>query len=93
MKIDKQKAIESLEKLWIGSKVCPVCLNSVWIINDELLEIRRWEGGGLTIGSPVYPYLSVTCNKCGYTHFLNAVILRLIDTCLNQESVQEVART
>ena len=35
-------------------------------------------GGGLVVGGPVYPLVVVTCATCGYTVFVNAIKVGIV---------------
>jgi hypothetical protein len=36
-------------------------------------------GGAILSGGPVYPYVVVACQGCGYTLFFNAVVMGLAE--------------
>ena len=78
--LDREKAIEWLEKHWKGTKACPICASNTWAIGEKPVEVRDFRGGGLFVGGPVYPLLIVTCQTCGNTLFFNALVARLLKT-------------
>lgn len=55
-------------------KKCPNCKNKGWVVPTEIVQIFRFSGGGLQIGGPIYPFILLICNKCGYTEFYNAAV-------------------
>lgn len=59
---------------------CNVCGNNNWIINDTIWEIREFNGGNFVLGgnSSIMPMISISCSKCGNTHFLNAIKLGIV---------------
>jgi ribosomal protein S27AE len=59
---------------------CGVCGNNNWIINDTIWEIREFNGGDFVLGgnTSLMPMISISCSKCGNTHFLNAIKLGVI---------------
>ena len=59
---------------------CGICGNNDWIINDTIWEIREFNGGDFILGgnSSIMPMISISCSKCGNTHFLNAIKLGVI---------------
>ena len=82
---NKEKALIWINQNWRGDKRCPICLNSNWAMNENLTEVRPFQGGSLILGGQLYPFLLVTCNVCGYTHFFNAVIAGVINPHIQQE--------
>ena len=78
-KVDEQKTLDWLNKHWVGSKACPVCTNTKWGVSDDIVEIRPFRGGSLTLGGPLYPLIVVTCDTCGHTLFFNAKMLGLVE--------------
>ena len=76
-KLDTEKAIAWLNKHW-QHRACPVCDNTSWSISDELVEVRPYKGGGLTVGGSLYPFMVVTCGTCGNTLLFNAVLAGLV---------------
>jgi len=77
-KIDVQKIVDWLNRQWQGPKVCPICKNNNWSISEKLLELREFHGGGLVVGGPVYPLISITCKVCGHTLLFNAIVAGLL---------------
>ena len=59
--------------------MCPVCMNNQWSASDELLEMRPYRGGNLVTGGSIYPFIVVTCSRCGHTLFFNAVLAGLLE--------------
>lgn len=39
-KFDTEKALEWLDKHWVGGRICAVCQNNGWVVADELMEMR-----------------------------------------------------
>lgn len=63
---------------WVNSKTpligkCSVCGHREWTILDDILEVRPFNGGGMVIGGPVYPYVALFCTNCTNTQFLSAI--------------------
>lgn len=73
-KFDTEKAIAWFDKHWKPIRNCTVCLNNSWVVSDELMEMRPFNGGTLVTGGPIYPFIVVTCGTCGHTLFFNAVL-------------------
>lgn len=78
-KLDTDKALAWLAKHWDKSHDCPICGSDNWTISDDVVEVRRFRGGALGVGGPLYPYLVVTCSTCGHTHFFNALVAGLVE--------------
>ena len=50
-----------------------------WQITDRIFELREFHGGNLVLGAHqrVLPVIPMSCGRCGYTRFLNAIHLGL----------------
>lgn len=59
---------------------CTLCGERRWIIIDELLEVRPFTGGGLTVGGSLYPFVGVACQNCGNTQFVSAILSGVIES-------------
>ena len=67
------------EKLSKGR--CPMCSQSSWTADKNLFELRAFHGGNMVIGSgPIMPLVVLTCNNCGWTSFVNALISKLVES-------------
>ena len=92
-KLNSEEAVKWLDKKWAGDRKCPICSQKNWKIGDPL-ETRKFTGGGLNIGAPLYVFFPVTCTNCGNTVFINAVSAELApsaesETELNKDAVEE----
>lgn len=77
-KEDIQKAIAWIDEHWTGQKACPICQNTRWGVADLIGEVQMTTlDGGLT--GKAYPLIIVTCQTCGYTVLLNALVVGLIE--------------
>jgi hypothetical protein len=77
---------EQHEKLtkFVGAKwrppfTCPYCQTNNWNITHEVFQLTEFSTGGLVIGGPVVPLAPVTCNNCGHTVLLNALIAGVVE--------------
>lgn len=59
-------------------KPCSLCQANSWTLSDTVWEMREFQGGSLYVGGPVLPVIAITCNQCGNTHFLNAIVARAV---------------
>ena len=76
---EKQKIADWLKERSQGANpVCPVCGDPHWFIADHLVQPITYSGGGLSIGGPGYPQAMLVSAKCGYTRFLNAVVIGIV---------------
>lgn len=79
MKIDEKKLLEELNKLWIN-KQCPICNNTSWGIDSRVVTpLNVGKNNSILIGGPIAPLVPVTCDKCGYTIFVNALKLGVLE--------------
>lgn len=64
---------------WLNSKAaligkCPICGTRSWVLLEDIVEVRPFQGGNLTVGGAVYPYVGLMCTNCGNTNFINALV-------------------
>lgn len=77
MDINKKKIEKFLEKKNIP--VCQLCNNNEWEISTKLFQLLEFDTNGLVLGGDAYPVVPITCNHCGNTLFVNAIVAGLID--------------
>lgn len=77
-KEDIQKAIAWIDEHWKGQKTCPLCANTRWGVADLVGEVQMTTLTGDLTGQ-AYPLVIVTCQTCGYTLLLNALVIGLIE--------------
>lgn len=74
---------------------CEMCKNDAWAIDPYILELREFFRGGVFVGSPVIPLVSMHCTKCGHTKLFNAILLDVINQntgeAIGGSSVQDTA--
>lgn len=70
-----------LEKFVDGKNipVCSFCGNNSWSISSKIFQLLEFDTNGLTLGGPTYPVVPITCNHCGNTLLINALVANLID--------------
>lgn len=65
---------------WHG-RPCPMCQTGSWSVSDRVYELREFNNGHLIIGGgPVIPVISVVCDECGNTMFIDAYHTGMMDT-------------
>lgn len=84
MKLTKEQAefvIKHISKVTGGKAItCPICSNINWTVNQVVTEMREFQNGDFILGgeSAVMPFVSLTCNKCAHTLFINAISIGVI---------------
>jgi hypothetical protein len=68
---ETQVATKWLSDHW-GNSACPFHGQTSWEVGHVVMTIA-YGGGDIVLGGPTYPLLTVTCNVCGYTVFVNAI--------------------
>jgi hypothetical protein len=75
----QSKLLSKLNEVWIN-KVCEICNQTNWMIDDTLFELREFHGGRTVLGSgAIKPIITISCNSCGNTKIMNAIQLGLVD--------------
>lgn len=79
MKINEEKLLSKLKKLWINRQ-CPICNNTNWGIDNRIVTpMNVGENHSIFIGGPISPLIPVTCDKCGYTVFINGLKIDVLE--------------
>lgn len=82
MKLNKEqqdKLVTKLNQVW-KNKVCEICNQTNWMIDDTLFELREFHGGRTVLGSgAIKPLITISCTSCGNTKMMNAIQLGLVD--------------
>jgi hypothetical protein len=64
---------------WTHRGGCPICGDTKWTILDYVVQpITLGGNNAINLGGPGYPQVMILSNKCGYTVFLNAVVMGLL---------------
>jgi predicted RNA-binding Zn-ribbon protein involved in translation (DUF1610 family) len=73
--MNTENALKHLNKKW-GQKNCPMCGENSWNVSDKIFELREFHNGNLVVGkeSTIFPVFPVSCNNCGNSIFVNALI-------------------
>ena len=61
--------------------ICPACQQRGTLsVMPTLMELREFHGGDFVLGgSPIVPLAVLTCNNCGNTILINALVVGLLD--------------
>lgn len=75
---DTDKLMHELNNKW-GKKICPMCGQNVWSVQDKCYELRQFNREGFMVGGPIVPVVPISCQNCGNTLLINALIAGVID--------------
>jgi hypothetical protein len=57
-----------------------MCGTGNWNVSDSIFELREYNQGNLVVGGgPIIPIIPITCDNCGNTVFVNAILAGLIE--------------
>lgn len=76
---EKEKLEAWFRKNWKQDYKCPICDSVNWVSSEHVVETKIFRGGNLFIGGPTYLYIPITSIPCGYTVFLNATVMNILD--------------
>lgn len=58
---------------------CPICGSTTWMIGEYLVQpITLGPNITIQLGGPSYPQVMLISVPCGYTRFINAVIMGIL---------------
>jgi hypothetical protein len=77
--LDTEKFIAFIGQKWDG-RSCPMCGSGPWSVQDKVFQLTEFSDGNMVIGGPVIPVVPVTCNNCGYTVVVSAILAGAIST-------------
>ena len=79
MKLNQEIFLNKINTLW-KNKMCPICGNTHWGIEEGIVTpVNVDENKAINLGGKFAPLVSITCDKCGYTMFINAFKLGALD--------------
>lgn len=86
-KDESSKALQWLADHWTQPRACPICGNMAWTVGP-ILEMREFNNGNIILGgdSQITPLNPVTCQNCGYTFFVNAMMSGAMSTRLPSDT-------
>lgn len=78
-KVNLEKVIDHLNSKW-ATRTCPMCGSNNWNVSDNVYELREFHGGDIMLGSgSIYPVVPVSCNNCGNSIMVNALLSGAIE--------------
>lgn len=80
----KEQAVTWLNEKWKPVKKCTVCGSTSWSVSDTFFQLTEFHLNKIIVGGPVQPVICVTCNNCGNTILINAVLSGIIPTPENE---------
>lgn len=75
----RQKLNNFVQDKWKRPYACACCGANNWNLADEVYQLTSFAGGAMIIGGPIVPLVPVTCNNCGNTVLVNALIAEVVD--------------
>ena len=79
MRINPDKLLKKLDEKWKDIP-CPFCGDHEWTVDPTIvtpLEVNS--NKQMNLGGKFHPLVPVTCRCCGYTAFINALVLDCIE--------------
>ena len=84
-KLNQEKFIEHIQSKWTN-RSCVMCGGNEWSCSDyPVTPLGINENKGISIGGKIIPLVAVTCNNCGNTVFVNALIAASIKDTPNEK--------
>lgn len=77
-KEDSEKIEELYKRRQIEFPNCLFCGSDKLVLGDYVVEMRPYYDWKTDSPLRTFPYAVVTCLNCGYSHFLNAVVLGVV---------------
>lgn len=76
---EAERARTWLLERWGGGRQCPwhPTVPNNWEMGDVIMTLP-FTGGGVSIGGPTYPLLTVSCSHCAYTVLFNAIKMGVV---------------
>lgn len=75
MKVNKEQLISTINNKW-ATKNCPMCGNNNWNIDTDMMTmVGVGEDKSVKLGGKMIPVVSITCNNCGNTVFVNPLAI------------------
>jgi len=87
---EKDRVAAWLTAKAVGDQRCPICGDPNWIIGDHIVQpITIGANNSLQLGGVGYPNVLVISQRCGYTRFVNAVIIGIAKTRKDEEKEKD----
>lgn len=87
MKVDQKRIEQYIKK--IKPAVCPLCGQRNWSFSNKIFQLIEFEEKGIVLGGAAFPVIPLTCDNCGNTYLVNALLADLIDRPESGEKPQD----
>lgn len=77
-----QRAQKWVEEKWTRAE-CPFHGPTSWEVGNMVVQTVQYVPKGISIGGRTYPLVPVICRTCGYTVFLNALLMGIVPASLS----------
>ena len=74
-----EKALAFIKSKWKPPIKCSCCGSNNWSVTSNVFQLISYTAAGSPVGGPVVPLFPVTCNNCGNTILINAIIAGLVE--------------
>jgi hypothetical protein len=74
---DTQHILSFLGDKWRG-RPCQMCGVGKWNVQESTFQLTEFNQGSMVIGGPVIPVVPVTCDNCGNTVLVNAILTGIV---------------
>lgn len=85
-----EKLTKFINSKWKSPFQCPYCQVNNWNVTEQVFQLSEFSGGGFVVGGPVVPLAPMTCNNCGHTVLLNALVAGVVEP--KKEEVKKDAK-
>lgn len=79
MRVNHEKLIKELDEKWKDVN-CPYCKQHQWTVDPTIMTpLEVSSNMQMNLGGRFQPLVPITCRCCGYTAFVNALVLGCIE--------------
>lgn len=83
-RLNQEKLIKHINSKW-GTKLCPYCGQNDWNVGESIVStVTVGNNREMQIGGRFQPLVTITCNHCGNTIFVNGLIAGAIDSDMEE---------
>ncbi len=59
-----------------------MCGKGPWNVQEKVFQLNEFHQGGFVVGGPLIPVIPVSCENCGHTVLVNAIIAGALDAAV-----------
>ncbi len=79
MKINTEKLVKRLNQKWKDIP-CPFCGDHKWSVDPKIVTpVEVLANKKMNLGGRFQPLVPITCGCCGYTAFINALVMDCVE--------------